>query len=236
MNDVVSIRRENLAALVSEFGLTSVSKRVKRSVTQINDMVAGRKSFGEKVARSMEAEWDASLLPGWLDEPKNDAGRETPKRTNLPCSDLKPKDSVLIPKYQADGPLADSFELPDQPGTIQSWQVDSEWLERNVRAPSDACNLCIVTGFGDSMQPLFNPGDPLLVDTGVASVDFDSIYFFRIGTEGFVKRLQRIPTESGLVIRAMSENRDGYDAFDITERMDFHVLGRVVKVWCSRDF
>lgn len=131
--------------------------------------------------------------------------------------------------------MGQGLHLPDQPGVIQSWRVSAEWVEKNVRAYSAKQNLCIVTGFGDSMQPMFNPGDPLLVDVGIRVVDFDAVYFFRVGNEGFVKRLQRIPMESGLIIRAKSENKE-YDSWDITSVMDFEVLGRVLKVWCSRDF
>lgn len=148
----------------------------------------------------------------------------------------RPPDEVLIQQYDTGGAMGHGLELRDQPGIIQGWRVNPEWLERNVRAHSSANNLCIVTGFGDSMQPLFNPGDPLLVDIGVKSVEFDSVYFFRIGNDGYVKRLQRIPTENGLVIRARSEHKEAYDPFDITESMDFEVLGRVLKVWRSQDF
>ncbi len=144
--------------------------------------------------------------------------------------------NITIDQYETGGSMGEGLELRDQPGVIQSWSVSKEWLSKNVRAHSADRNLCIVTGFGDSMQPLFNPGDPLLVDIGVKTVDFDSIYFFRVGSDGYVKRLQRIPTEKGLVIRAKSENQSAYDSFDISESMDFEVLGRVLKIWCSKDF
>ena len=99
-----------------------------------------------------------------------------------------------------------------------------------VRSAKD---LCIVTGFGDSMRPLFNPGDPLLVDISVNTVEFDTIYFFRVGNEGFIKRLQRIPGEG---LRVLSANRDNYEPWTIKPDMDFQVLGRVLKVWRSDDF
>lgn len=123
--------------------------------------------------------------------------------------------------------------LKDQPGVIQSWRVSQEWLQKNVRSCSATSNLVIVTGFGDSMRPMFNPGDPLLVDTGVQSVEFDAVYFFRVDDEGFIKRLQRIPGEG---IRVLSANRDHYDPWTIKKGMDFQVFGRVLKVWCSEDF
>ncbi|NYT81423.1 helix-turn-helix transcriptional regulator [Alcaligenaceae bacterium] len=236
MKDVVSIRRENLQALVDQFGLTSVAKRMKRSPTQINDMLAERKSFGEKVARAMEKEWDATLPVGWLSVEKTAKDGEDMRKSNVVELKQKPVPDIVLQQFDTGGAMGHGIELRDQPGIIQSWRVNPEWLDRNVRAHSSAKNLCIVTGFGDSMQPLFNPGDPLLVDIGVKSVDFDSVYFFRIGNDGYVKRLQRIPTESGLVIRARSENKEAYDPFDITESMDFEVLGRVLKVWRSQDF
>lgn len=235
MTDIAAIRRANLAALVQSDGLTSVARRMKRSPTQISDMVAGRKSFGEKVARSMEKEWDATLDAGWLDQDGYVSGSTKQSRSNVVRLRQKPDPEVVIAQYETGGAMGHGLELRDQPGVIQSWRVNREWLERNVRVHSSAQNLCIVTGFGDSMQPLFNPGDPLLVDIGIRTVEFDSIYFFRVGNDGYVKRLQRIPSENGLVIRARSEN-EAYETFDITESMDFEILGRVLKVWRSYDF
>jgi phage repressor protein C with HTH and peptisase S24 domain len=122
--------------------------------------------------------------------------------------------------------------LHDQPGVIKSWQVSEDWLRRNVRGFLSASDLCIVTGFGDSMKPMFNPGDPLLVDTSIRKVDCDGCYFFRVGNEGFIKRLQRIPGEG---IRVLSANNGNYEPWTVTEDMDFQVLGRVLKVWLSDD-
>jgi len=122
--------------------------------------------------------------------------------------------------------------LRDQPGVIQSWHVSPEWIQKNVKHHTGIDNLAIVTGFGDSMRGMFNPGDPLLVDRGVKSVEFDSVYFFRVGDEGFIKRLQRIPGE-GIV--AISENK-AYKEWTIKPDMDFEVFARILKVWCSTDF
>lgn len=235
MLDTVTIRRANLKHLVEEHGLASVAARVRKPARQLSDMIAGRKSFGEKVARAIEKEWDSSLPSGWLDqEGATVRAQGGDMRSNVVPLKRTP-DEVLIQQYETGGAMGHGLELRDQPGIIQSWRVSPEWLENNVRAHSGAKNLCIVTGFGDSMQPLFNPGDPLLVDIGVRTVDFDSIYFFRIGNDGYVKRLQRIPTEAGLVLRARSEN-PAYESFDITEAMDFEVLGRVLKVWRGQEF
>lgn len=139
----------------------------------------------------------------------------------------------VIRQYDTGGAMGSGLVLHDQPGLIHSWSVSDDWLRLNVRHYTSASNLCIVTGFGDSMRPVFNPGDPLLVDRGVSKVDFDGMYFFRVGDEGFIKRLQRVPGEG---IRVLSANRDNYDPWTIKPDMDFQVLGRVLKVWCGEEF
>lgn len=141
-------------------------------------------------------------------------------------------DALHIPHYDTGGAMGHGLVLRDQPGVIRGWTVNEEWLAKNARNYSAAKNLVIVTGFGDSMRPIFQPGDPLLVDTGVIAVDFDGIYFFRVGDEGFVKRLQRIPGE-GLV--AISENK-AYKEWTVKPDMDFQVFGRVIKAWCGEDY
>ncbi|WP_082524743.1 S24 family peptidase [Pseudorhodoferax sp. Leaf274] len=152
----------------------------------------------------------------------------------LPDAALRGID-VVIPQFETGGSMGRGVVLADQPGVIKEWRVSEQWAQQNIHRITSIKNLAIVTGFGPSMQPLFNPGDPLLVDRGVTRADVDGIYFFRVGDEGFVKQLQRIPTVAGLVLRAKSYNTL-YDPFDITTGMDFEVFARVVKVWKGEEF
>lgn len=146
-----------------------------------------------------------------------------------------PSDDMTIPQFETGGSMGSGVVLQDQPGVIRRWVVSPEWVQQNVHRITSAANLAIVTGFGDSMRPLYNPGDPLLVDRGITRADVDGIYFFRVGEEGYVKRLQRIPSADGTIIRAKSDNTR-YDPFDIVKGMDFEVFGRVVKAWRGEDF
>lgn len=152
--------------------------------------------------------------------------------------ELSPVEELRIPQYDAGGAMGHGLVLEEQPpGLIKSWTVDHEWLRLNVRHHSGIHNLCIVTGFGPSMRGMFNPGDPLLCDTGRNSVDVDGVYFFRVGEHGFIKILQRIPTAEGVAIRAKSKNPD-YDPFDITPKMleqegYFQVFGKILTIWKS---
>jgi transcriptional regulator with XRE-family HTH domain len=141
-------------------------------------------------------------------------------------------DGLVIPQFNSGGAMGHGLLLRDQPGVIQSWIVSDDWVDKNIKSHTGAANLCIVTGFGDSMKGMFNSGDPLVIDKGVKSVEFDAVYFFRVADEGFIKRLQRIPGEG---IRVLSENKR-YESWTIRPDMDFEVFGRVVKAWQGDDF
>ncbi len=142
---------------------------------------------------------------------------------------LLPADTVEIPQFDVSGSMGHGVILRDQPGVIRDWHVTEEWIKRNIPNNTGINNLCIVTGFGVSMQPLYNPGDPLIVDIGVTRADVDGVYFFRVGEEGFIKHLQRVPGE-GLVV--ISENKM-YKDWLVKPDMDFQVLGRVLTAWRS---
>lgn len=141
-------------------------------------------------------------------------------------------DEFVIPQYDTGGAMGDGLVLKDQPGAIKSWTVTDEWAQKNIHRVTSISNLSIVTGFGDSMKPTYNPGDPLLVDTGVTEIDHEGIFFFRVGNEGFIKRLQRIPGQGILVISDNGKYRD----WTINSDSDFEVIGKIVKAWCSDDF
>lgn len=124
------------------------------------------------------------------------------------------------------------------PGHIKSWRVTHEWLRLNVPSHTGVKNLAIVTGFGPSMKPMFNPGDPLLVDVGVKVIDHEGVYFFRVGDEGFIKLIQRVPEFDGpgVRLRVISKNPD-YPPYDLSPKNPhFEVLGKVLTVWRSEQF
>jgi hypothetical protein len=217
-------------------------------------MPLGANTSPEHWLSEMPTEWSKDpvpLVPNWpillssyTQTPSNQAESQNDKHKEsamlLSFSRTSPRsihaqENYFIPQYDAGGSMGHGLVLPDQPGVIENWSVSREWMNKNVRNITGVDNLCIVTGFGPSMQPMFNPGDPLLVDLGVKSVIADGVYFFRVNDEGFVKQLQKIPTASGMKYVAKSKNPD-FDTFEILPEMDFEVIGRVVRVWCGTDF
>lgn len=142
-------------------------------------------------------------------------------------------DAVTIPQFDTAGKMGNGgVVLSDEPpGVIEQWRTTEEWLHRNVRGFTSTKNLCIVTGFGDSMSPLFRPGDPLIVDVGVREVLYDAVYFFRVGDMGYIKRLQRVPAPNGARRLLVKSDNPSYETWEITPDMEFEVFGRVLKAW-----
>lgn len=246
-NAIDEFRRERLSALAERVGGKAALGKLLgyQDGAFVGQMIKGHRPISEKTVLAVHAK---PGLSGWFSSTTIDG---EPKRqafdTDNTSQDHRVMESVhsyntaaeaentRIPEFDTGGKMGHGLVLRDQPGVIRSWTVSDSWLQQNVHRITAARNLAIVTGFGDSMRPLFHPGDPLLLDRGITRVDVDGVYFFRVGDEGYVKRLQRIPTANGPILRAKSEN-DRYDPFDIVAGMDFEVFGRVVKAWAGVDF
>lgn len=228
-----------LAALCQrEGGTKTVAAAIECNYQTLYQVIAGiplKSGKPRSLGRDLQDRLDARY-PGWrslADHPVI-RGSDSIVIGNHPET-VDDINDIVIRQFDTGGAMGSGLVLQEQPGIIKEWRVSDEWLRLNVHRVTSPNNLAIVTGFGPSMKPVYNPGDPLLVDRGITVVDVDGVYFFRVGNEGFVKQLQRIPTANGLVIRAKSYN-SLYDPFDITEGMDFEVFARVVKVWKGEEF
>jgi len=126
MNDAADIRRANLRLLVERDGLSSVARRAGKPDRQINDMLAGRKSFGEKVARAIEKSLDPSRAPGWLDV---SGGVDL-----LPSVNTQAEQPEVI--FTSDNVIEPAFDEP------RRWPFSPEIHERIMRLdPEDIANL-----------------------------------------------------------------------------------------------
>ena len=237
MNDANMPLAERLKLAMKKSKISQVNLATACGVSppSVNGWLSGKSKFlrGENLLSAAKA---LNVSPDWL--ATGEGRMDDIENILIPNPSVNKKDSyhvekeIVLKQYDAGGGMGSGVELRDQPGLIHSWHVSPEWLQKNVPGFASKNGLCIVTGFGDSMQPMFNPGDPLIVDTSVNSVEFDAVYFFRVGNEGFIKRLQRIP---GQGIAAISENKS-YRDWIISDTMDFQVFGRVLKAWESKSF
>lgn len=190
---------------------------------ELSSLLRGIKAFGPNRARSLEVA--ANMPQRYLE------GRCDDALVTLTSAFSDNTDTVNIYEFNVQGAMGNGLTLPEQPGVIKQWKVNKEWAQRNIPANTGLQNLCIVTGFGDSMRPMFNPGDPLIVDMGVKTIELDATYFFRVENEGFIKRIQRVPGVGKVVI---SENKS-FEKWILRDDMDYEVFGRVLKVWRGDD-
>ncbi len=203
---------------------TEFARKLGKTQGQVSQWFMGVKPIGEKIAKDIE---DAFGLPrGWLDQ--DDSLMDLPSH----IARVGIRDEIFLPQFNTGGKMGNGLVLRDQPGVIKNWSVNDEWLRFNIPNCTSVKNLVIVTGFGDSMTGVYNSGDPLIVDTGVTTVEYDGVYFFRVANEGFIKRLQRVPSDG---IRAISENK-AYETWTIKPEMDFEVFGRVLKAWVGSNY
>lgn len=160
--------------------------------------------------------------------------------SNVDVQHIEPKDHtrnifdniITIQQYtDVRGAMGSGAELLDLEGEVLDLRVSKRWAETKLPANTGSNNLKIITGWGDSMKGLYNSGDPLIVDIGVTSVGFDAVYFFRVGDEGYVKRLQKVGSGG---LRVLSEN-PAYPEWYISKDDEFEVFGRVLKVWEGKD-
>ena len=193
-------------------------------------------------AEKLISHYGLKVSPAWLAEgkpPKIGVAAQSAAAPYEAISDNGCEPDLVITEYGTGGAMGHGFNLTDNPpGIIKSWRVTADWLRLNVPSHTGLKNLAIVTGFGPSMKPMFNPGDPLLIDTGVKVVDHEGIYFFRVGDEGFIKLIQRVPEFNGpgVVLRVISKNPD-YPPYDISPKNPhFEVLGKILTVWRSEQF
>jgi len=239
------IRKNNLLYAIKQAGSVSIlAEAVECNEKYLRNIIAGFKGpkdtnprkLGDSLTHAI-ANW-LNQEPYWMDQPHPELWAEAGIDTKNILAMKTPGD-IIINQYRPEdvaGSMGGGLILSGQQGVVQSLRVDRNWAHRNIPANSGFHNLRIITGFGDSMQPLFNSGDPILIDIGVNTVDCDGVFFFYLEGEAFLKRLQRIPSKGKLIIRAISENRTLYEPFDIDEYVSFGVLGRVLKVWRGQEF
>jgi phage repressor protein C with HTH and peptisase S24 domain len=236
----VALRRLNLRRLIdlkAGGNTTRLADLIGKRQSYVSDLINNEeKSFGEKVARAIEAR--LGLPPLWLDRgdsPAPEPTGQTPDdripfgipiiRWNDPA-DLPEGAYVFVPRYDVhvsagNGRIVHIEKMHDQPQAFRSG-----WIKRKRLQHS---GLMCVCAHGDSMEPIIGDGYSLLADRNQRAVIDGKIYILRYGDEVRVKRLFKRP-DGGLLVR--SDNTANYPDMTVTAEDMQHVeiIGRVVHV------
>lgn len=102
--DITERRRKNLAALVNKYTQAKAGEKFNKPSRQLGDMIAGRKSFGEKIAREMERNYAPHYPAGWLDSPVTidpDDLEDKPSNSSAqPSNELTPRQQALLGLFE----------------------------------------------------------------------------------------------------------------------------------------
>jgi phage repressor protein C with HTH and peptisase S24 domain len=132
--------------------------------------------------------------------------------------------SYLVPRYDIKASAGHGAAIESEQ-IVDYVAFKRAWINEKIK-PSSPANLVLVSSVGDSMMPTIKSGDLLLVDTGDTSIRDHAIYALSFSGQLVVKRLQRRPDGSVLII---SDNA-AYKMEEVApgEVSSLRVVGRVV--------
>lgn len=90
----------------------------------------------------------------------------------------------------------------DFPEIIRAVDYTQQYIRSLIGFVPPPGRLVLVTGHGDSMMPTIQPGESLLVDTGVKTYDGDGVYLVNLGNGQQVKRLIDHGIEKGVHVHS----------------------------------
>lgn len=224
--DINTLRIKALQHLMGDLSQAAFADRYDINASHISQILSGHRPFGERAAQNME---DKIGLPrGALSSPSTIIDGKVTEKFITPAR----AGEIDIPQYDVRAAMGHGQVLPsDYIETIRHITVSTDFLRQQGCTVSNSKNLCIITGFGESMHKTFASGDPLIIDRGVTTVEIDGVYLISLNNHLMVKRLQIISRG----VRILSDH-DAYPPHEITEtEMDDLVIhAKVLLAWRSQ--
>ncbi|HHA2894685.1 TPA: S24 family peptidase [Stenotrophomonas maltophilia] len=118
---------------------------------------------------------------------------------------------VRVQQLDAEAGMGSETINDDYPEVIRAMDFTPAYIRSIVGFVPAPGRLVLVTGRGDSMIPVIQPGESLMVDTGIAHFDGDGIYLINTGNGQQIKGLQ----DRGDAIYVVSANTALYPAFPL---------------------
>jgi len=217
---------------VAEWGagrhLADVTGRTPKAASKwINaESMPGRSNMlSIAVALGVRVEWlqygDGGMLPD-----SDNQGQES----NVIAADFTKKGlrdgELRITQYDLRAAMG-SGQLPaDYLDVLREITIHRSFFESAGVSYTSASKLAVVTGWGQSMEPTINHGDPIFVDCGVTEFVSDGVYLFTWDNLAYIKRVQKV---SKTELKIISDNRN-HDPFVVNaNEVIFHA--RAVMVW-----
>lgn len=211
--DIGEIRHRNFTALIEGLERSGIKRRGDQgarlggflSASYVSQLLGG-KHMGDDVARKISEAMGHDR--GWMDRPQWD-GAITVDAVAPPAT---PSPYVRIQQIDAEAGMGGEVVNDDYPDVVRAMDFTQEYIRGIVGFVPPPGRLILMTGRGDSMVPTIQPGDTVVVDTGVTSFDGDGLYLINMGSGHQIKRL----VDRGSV-HVASDNRAYGEPFQIPE-------------------
>ncbi len=188
----------------------------------VKEMVAGNKTLSEAARQRLLAA---------AEEPSEPA---TPTVTgNVITADFSKRpfvgDEIRIAHYDVAGAMGGGKVVHDYPEMFHDITVSQAHLRELGVTYKDPSHLKLITGKGQSMAPLIQDLDPLMVDASIREFAGDGVYAFVWQGHFYIKTLQMLDADH---FKMKSANPD-YDP--VTIRIDeTYIQCKVLLVWNAR--
>jgi len=127
---------------------------------------------------------------------------------------LPDTDYLRLQHLDAEAGMGGGRLNPDHPDVIGELSMARDYIRQIVGFIPRPGRLVLLTGRGDSMLPTIQPGDVLIVDTGITAYDYDGLYLINLGNGQQVKRL----VDRGAALYVCSDNPNpAYAPFPLPE-------------------
>ena len=207
----LKLLRKTLGLKQDEFG-----KKIGRTKSAISNYEAGTRQIDNTTIKLICNVFNVN--PDWL---LNGTGEMFLDNAN---SQQEQADIISIPYYPEVSAAAGSGALVYDENTVKNIKISSAII--NIKTGD---NVCFINATGNSMQPVIDDRDLLLVDLSNKDFIDEGIYVVRLENTLLVKRLQKIP--NGIVL--ISDNPQ-YEKIilnsDNFNENDAAIIGKVISV------
>jgi len=214
----MSTLADRLTLAIAHAGINQaeLARRVGIKPPSVNGWFSGKAKFlrGENLlaaasALGVDQDWLATGKGEMLRQGGDADLAQVPKSVSPPAT---ASDYVRVEQLDAEAGMGGEVVNDDYPEVIRAMDFTPSYIRSIVGFLPPPGRLVLLTGRGDSMVPVIQPGDTVVVDTGITSYDSDGLYLINMGNGHQIKRL----LDRG-VIHVASENKSYGEPFPMPE-------------------
>ena len=190
--------RLTLASAHAGINQAELARRVGIKPPSVNGWLSGKAKFlrGENLLAAasvlgVNQDWLATGKGEMLSFSGDASPIEMPKSFSPSATT---GDYVRVEQLDVTGGMGNAMVNDDHPEVIRSVEYGEAYIRALIGFVPPPGRLKLVSGSGDSMRPVIEPGEPTLMDSGVTTFQGDGIYWIGLGDhdEGHqIKMLQQ---------------------------------------------